>query len=50
MFGHIDMLGVLIVFALGALFEILFPIWLFVKGFNLSAVASGSAKTDIKNV
>jgi len=47
MFGHIDMLGVLIVFALGALFEILLPIWLFAKGFNSSAIDSGSAKTDI---
>jgi hypothetical protein len=47
MFGHIDMLGVLIVFALGALFEILLPIWLFAKGFNSSAIDSGSPKTDI---
>ena len=44
MFGHIDMLGILIIFAIGGLFEILLPIWLFVKGFNSSAIDSGSAK------
>jgi len=46
-FGHIDMLGEVIVFIPGALFELLLPIWLFVKGFNSSAIDSGSAKTDI---
>jgi hypothetical protein len=28
----------------GGLFELFLPLWLFVKGFNLSAIASGSAK------
>lgn len=32
----------------GALFELLLPIWLVVKGFNSSAIASLSASTDIK--
>ncbi len=32
----------------GALFELLLPIWLIVKGFNSSAIASLSASTDIK--
>jgi predicted permease len=43
MFGHIDMLGVLIIFAIGGLFEFILPIWLFVKGFNDDTIASGSA-------
>ena len=43
MFGHIDMVGMLIIFALGGIFEILLPIWLFVKGFNSSAIDSDSA-------
>ena len=37
-FGHIDMLGEVIVFIPGALFELVLPIWLFVKGFNSSAI------------
>jgi len=49
-FGHIDMLGEVIVFIPGALFELLLPIWLFVKGFNSSAIKSGSAKTDINEI
>ena len=32
----------------GALFELFLPIWLIVKGFNSSAIASLSASTDIK--
>ena len=28
----------------GGLFELILPIWLFVKGFNPSVIASGSAK------
>ena len=31
----------------GGLFELFLPIWLFVKGFNPSAIASGSAKVDM---
>jgi hypothetical protein len=31
----------------GLLFEVIFPIWLIVKGFNSSAIASRAAKTDI---
>jgi len=50
MFGYIDMLGVLIIFAIGGLFEILLPIWLFVKGFNSSAITSQSTKTDINEI
>jgi hypothetical protein len=49
-FGHIDMLGEVIVFIPGALFELLLPIWLFVKGFNSSAIDSWSAKTDINEI
>ena len=30
----------------GGLFEIILPIWLFVRGFNSSVIASGYAKTD----
>jgi hypothetical protein len=43
MFGHIDMNGVMIIFAIGGLFEFILPIWLFVKGFNSSSIDSGSA-------
>jgi len=51
MFGHIELLGAgMIVFLPGGLFELLLPIWLFVKGFNSSSIASGSAKTEIKKV
>ena len=51
MFGHVNLLGAgMIVFIPGGLFEIILPIWLFVKGFNSSAIASGSAKTEIKKV
>jgi hypothetical protein len=46
MFSHIDTDALFIVFLLGTIFEILLPIWLFVKGFNPSAIDSGSAKTD----
>lgn len=34
-----------ILFIPGALFEIIFPIWLIVKGFNPSVIAVGSTKT-----
>ena len=46
MFGLIDVdqgAGMLVVLP-GGLFELILPIWLFVKGFNPSAIASGSAK------
>jgi Na+/melibiose symporter-like transporter len=33
----------------GAAFEILLPVWLIVKGFNPSAIASGSVKADIND-
>ncbi len=36
----------MVLFLPGALFEIAFPIWLIVKGFNSSAIVSESAKTD----
>jgi hypothetical protein len=42
MFGHLDTLhgaGMLVFFP-GGLFELILPIWLFVKGFNLSVVDS----------
>jgi hypothetical protein len=48
MFGLIDVnqgAGLLTVLP-GGLFELILPIWLFVKGFNSSGIASGSAKTD----
>jgi len=46
MLGYVDLLQFP-----GGLFEIiLLPIWLFVKGFNPSAIASGSAKTDINEI
>jgi hypothetical protein len=48
MLGHVDLDGAgMIVLLPGGLFEIILPIWLIVKGFNPSAIASGSAKTDI---
>ena len=53
MFDIIDTLhgAGIIMYLPGALFEIvLFPIWLFIKGFNSSAISSGSAKTDINEV
>jgi hypothetical protein len=49
MLGLIDIdqgAGLLVVLP-GGLFELILPIWLFVKGFNSSAITSGSAKTDI---
>ncbi len=52
MFGHVDTLqgaGMLVVLP-GGLFELLLPIWLFVKGFNPSAIASSPVKTDTKKV
>jgi hypothetical protein len=53
MFGIIDTLHVagIIMYLPGSIFEVLLlPIWLFVKGFNPSAIASGSAKTDINEM
>jgi len=52
MFGYIDTSrgAGLIMMLPGAAFEILLPIWLFVKGFNPSVIASGSAKTDINEI
>jgi hypothetical protein len=48
MLGHVDLDGAgMIVLLPGGLFEIILPIWLIVKGFNPSAIASGSTKTDI---
>jgi len=48
MLGHVDLDGAgMIVLLPGGLFEIILPIWLIVKGFNSSAIASGSVKTDI---
>jgi hypothetical protein len=50
MFGLIDVdqgAGMLVVLP-GGLFELILPIWLIVKGFNSSTIASQSAKTDIK--
>jgi hypothetical protein len=47
MFGHVDTLhgaGMLVFFP-GGLFELLLPIWLFVRGFNPSAFDSGSTIT-----
>jgi hypothetical protein len=52
MLGLIDVnqgAGLLVVLPLG-LFELILPIWLFIKGFNPSAIASGSAKTDINEI
>lgn len=48
MLGYIDTTrgaGLIMMFP-GAAFEILLPIWLFVKGFSSSQIASGSAKAD----
>jgi hypothetical protein len=51
MLGHVDLDGAgMIVLLPGGLFEIILPIWLIVKGFNPSAIASGSAKTDINEI
>ena len=53
MFGIIDTLhgAGIIMYLPGSIFEVLLlPIWLFVKGFNPSAIASGSAKTDINEM
>jgi len=36
----------MLVYLPGGLFELFLPIWLFVKGFNSSAIASESAKTE----
>ena len=48
MLGHVDLDGAgMIVLLPGGLFEIILPIWLIVKGFNSSAIASESVKTDI---
>jgi hypothetical protein len=41
MFGHDEIF--ILVLPL-TLFEVIFPIWLFVKGFNSSAIISESAK------
>ncbi|UCB47171.1 MAG: DUF4386 domain-containing protein [Spirochaetota bacterium] len=43
-FGQIGTNQIFIIFALGILFEILLPIWLFIKGFSSSAIASKSVK------
>jgi len=46
MFGLLDVnqgAGLLVVLP-GGLFELILPIWLFVKGFNSSAITSGSTK------
>jgi hypothetical protein len=53
MFGIIDTLhgAGIIMYLPGSIFEVLLlPIWLFVKGFNPSAISSGSAKTDINEM
>jgi hypothetical protein len=52
MFGHVDTAhgAGMLVFLPGGLFELLLPIWLFVKGFNSSAIDSGFAKTDINEI
>ena len=51
MLGHVDLDGAgMIVLLPGGLFEIILPIWLIVKGFNPSAIASGSTKTDINEI
>jgi hypothetical protein len=52
MFGHVDTAhgAGMLVFLPGGLFEIILPIWLFIKGFNSSSVASGSTQTDINKV
>lgn len=52
MFGYIDTThgaGLVMMFP-GAAFEILLPVWLIAKGFNPSAIASGSAKGDTNKV
>ena len=43
----LEMLGfgqVLILYLPGSAFEIILPIWLFVKGFNISEVGSGAGR------
>ena len=48
MFSHVDVnqgIGMLAVVP-GGLFELILPIWLLVKGFDLSGFKSGSVKTD----
>jgi hypothetical protein len=53
MFDIIDTLhgAGIIMYLPGAVFEVLlFPIWLFVKGFNSPPIDSGSAKTDINEI
>jgi hypothetical protein len=40
----------IIIFLPGSLFEIIYPIWLIVKGFNSSAAASGSTKKNTNQV
>ena len=47
MFRTIDLLTSVYLNFPGALQEIVFAVWLIVKGFNLSAIASGSAKVDM---
>jgi len=47
---HLHGAGLIITHLPGGLFEILLPIWLIVKGFNSSAIASESAKTDINEI
>ena len=48
LFGYVNMdVGAgLTFYAPGGLFELILPIWLFVKGFNASAVASAIAEAD----
>jgi len=49
MLGYVDInagAGMLL-YLPGGLFELFLPLWLFVKGFNPSAIASGSAKVDV---
>ena len=51
MFTGIPGLGLELIFALPiAVAEMMLAIWLIVKGFNSSAIASGSAKTDINEI
>ena len=45
-FGRIEMSSIFIIFLLGVIFEILLPIWLFVRGFAPSAIASESDRVD----
>jgi len=51
MLGHVDLDGAgMIVLLPGGLFEIILPIWLIVKGFNSSAIASESVKTELNEI